>query len=126
MLKLVMCVKRLPQLTREQFDLHWRDRHGPLVRSHMEVLRIRRYVQTLALDDPLAQDSIRASRGALKAEFDGCAELWWDSSDELAAARETAEGRAALRQLLDDERRFLDLPRSQLWWGVERQIIPAK
>ncbi len=124
MLKLTMCVRRLPHLTREEFDAYWRDRHGPLVRSHMNVLRIRRYVQTLALDDPPAQEAIRASRDAPQAEFDGCAELWWDSMDDHAAGRTTKEGADALRELLDDERKFVDHSSSQLWYGTERQIIP--
>ena len=124
MLKLTMCVKRLPHLTREEFDTYWRDHHGPLVRSHQKVLRIRRYVQTSLLDNHLAQEAIRASRGTLEVDFDGCAELWWNSLEDHAAARKTNEGAAILRELIDDERKFVDLSRSQLWYGTERQIIP--
>lgn len=124
MLKLTMHVKRLPHLTREEFDIYWSDHHGPLVRSHQKILRIRRYVQTSPLGDHLAQEAIRASRSALEADFDGCAELWWDSLEDHAAARKTDEGAAALRELMDDERKFVDLSRSQLWYGTERQIIP--
>ena len=124
MLKLTMCVRRLPHLTRQAFDAYWLNHHGPLVRSHKDALRIRRYVQTLTIDDPIAQERIRAGRDALKVEFDGYAELWWDSLDDHIAARKTPEGDAALRELLEDERRFVDLPCSQLWYGTERQVIP--
>ena len=125
MIKLIACAKRLPHLTREEFDLHWRDRHGPLVRSHSDVLRIRRYVQTSTIANPAAQESIRASRNALEAAYDGYAELWWDSFDDLAAVRRMAAGAKALQALLEDERRFVDLARSQLWYGTERKIIPG-
>jgi uncharacterized protein (TIGR02118 family) len=125
MLKLIMCVTRLPHLTREQFDNHWRDRHGPLVRSHQQILRIRRYVQTAPLANPAAQEAIRASRDMLAVDFDGFAELWWDSLEDHAAARATSEGAAALRALVEDERSFVDLARSQAWYGIERLIIPG-
>jgi len=125
MLKLTMMVKRQPHLTREEFDRHWRDVHGPLVSSHRDVLRIKRYVQTTPLDKPEIQEAIRAGRGALKADFDGCAELWWDSFEDHIAARSTAEGLAALRELMIDERKFVDLSHSQLWYGTSREVIPA-
>jgi hypothetical protein len=114
MLKLTMCVSRSPRLSREQFDAYWRDHHGPLVRPHQQILRIRRYVQTSPLADAMAQEAIRASRGMLNADFDGYAELWWDSFEDHAA-RTTAEGAAVLRALIEDERKFVDFSRSQAW-----------
>lgn len=125
MLKLTMCVRRLPHLSYDQFDRHWRERHGPLVRSHQGLLRIRRYVQTSPLADAAAQEAIRASRGLLPVDFDGCAELWWDSFEDHAAARTTAEGAAALSELVADERSFVDLARSLAWYGTEREIVPG-
>ncbi len=62
--------------------------------------------------------------GPRMAEFDGCAELWWDSMDDHAAGRTIKDGMDALRELLDDERKFVDHSNSQLWYGTERQIIP--
>jgi uncharacterized protein (TIGR02118 family) len=124
MLKLIMCVKRGADLTREQFDHHWIERHAPLVRAHQRVLGIRRYTQTIPLDNPAIQEAIQASRGTQTTDFDGCAELWWDSLEAHLAARKTTEGAKALQLLVEDERRFLDLSRSQLWYGTERSIIP--
>ncbi|MFY9953765.1 EthD domain-containing protein [Bradyrhizobium sp.] len=60
-----------------------------------------------------------------KFSFDGCAEVWWDSLEEIAAVRQTDEGMKALRVLVEDERRFVDLGRSQFWYGIEREIIPG-
>ena len=121
MVKLVFCLRRLPHLSREEFQRYWRETHGPLVRTHAGALRIRRYVQVHTLDDPL-QDALRASRGGPEA-FDGVAELWWESRADLAAAIADPAGQQAARELLDDERRFIDLARSPLWIGEEHPII---
>src|SRR5262245_7927237 len=121
MVKLVFCARRLPQLSRAEFQRYWREVHGPLVRQHAEALRIRRYVQVHTLDDPL-QDALRAGRGGPEA-FDGVAELWWDSREDLMGARDDPAWRRAGQILLEDERRFIDLARSPLWIGEEHPII---
>lgn len=123
MLKLVMCARRLPHLSRAEFDDHWINRHAPLVRSVQDVLGIRRYVQNVPHDHPVAQEALRASRDALPADFDGFGELWWDSLAAQQAARATPAGQAALAALLEDEKRFVDLKRSILWFAEERPII---
>jgi uncharacterized protein (TIGR02118 family) len=123
MLKIIMCVKRLGHLSREAFDEHWRDRHGPLVARHAGLLGIRRYIQTVPLADTAAQMALQAGRGTLPVDFDGCAELWWDDLPSHLAARSSTEGLAALRALVEDERRFVDLDRSLLWYGWERVIL---
>jgi uncharacterized protein (TIGR02118 family) len=123
MIKLVFGLHRLPQLSRAEFQRYWRETHGPLVRRHASALRIRRYVQVHTLDDPL-NDVLRASRGGPES-FDGVAELWWDSRAELEAAMQSPAGRVAGLELLEDERRFIDLPRSPLWIAAEHPIIEA-
>ena len=121
MVKLVFCLRRLPQLSRAQFQRYWRETHGPLVQRHAATLRIRRYVQLHTLDHPL-QDALRASRGGPEA-FDGVAELWWESRDDLAATLRDPAGQQAAAELLEDERRFIDLARSPLWIGEEHAVV---
>lgn len=123
MLKLIMCSTRLPHLTRAEFDLHWRETHAPLVIRHAPLLGIRRYIQTVPYADPAAQAQLQQGRGTLPVDFDGCAELWWDDMPSHLAARASQEGLAALRELIEDEKRFVDLSRSQLWYGTERSIV---
>ena len=65
---------------------------------------------------------IRASRGGPEG-YDGVAQLWWDSLEDLAANASNPEAIEAGRQLLEDEKKFIDLPRSPLWWGEEKVII---
>ena len=121
MVKLVFCARRLPRLSRQEFQRYWRETHGPLVRQHAAALRIRRYVQAHTLDDPI-QDALRASRGGPEA-YDGVAELWWDSREDIDAARSEPAWRHAGLELLEDERRFIDLARSPLFVAVEHPII---
>jgi uncharacterized protein (TIGR02118 family) len=120
-LKLSFALRRLPQLSREAFQRYWRETHAPLVAKHRDALRIARYVQVHALE-PAAHAALRESRGAPE-EYDGVAELWWSSPEDLAAAVATEAGRRAARELLEDERRFVDLARSVLTLGVEREIL---
>lgn len=120
-IKLTFCLHRLPHLSRDAFQDYWRNKHAPLVAKHREVLRIRRYVQCHALTVDL-NDAIRAGREAPE-QYDGVAELWWDSLDDVVASTSLAEGLAAGRELLEDERKFIDLPRSPLWFGSEFEVI---
>ena len=34
MIKLTFCLRRLPHLSREQFQTYWREQHAPLVAKH--------------------------------------------------------------------------------------------
>jgi len=121
MIKLTFCLVRLSHLTREQFQAYWFDKHAPLVRKHQAVLGIRRYVQLHSFDPALSVD-IRTSRGGPE-QYDGVAELWWDGFDDLAKHLTAPGATEAGRDLLEDEKKFIDLARSPLWWGEEKVII---
>ena len=122
MIKLIFCLRRKPELSLAEFQDYWLNKHAPLVRSHAETLRIKRYVQTHTIDDPATQTVIARSRGAPEA-FDGVAELWWESREDMAAGVATPEGRAASIALLEDERKFIDHARSPLWIAEEHAIV---
>ena len=121
MIKLTFCLHRLPSLSREDFQRYWFDKHAPLVEQHRTALHIRRYVQMHSTTTEI-NDAIRTGRGAPEM-YDGVAELWWDSIDDLEAAITSPEGQSAGRELLEDERKFIDLPRSPLFLGEERPIF---
>ena len=121
MIKLVFCLRRKEGMTLEAFQRYWYDKHGPLVRKHGEALRIRRYVQLHTRDTAMSA-SLREGRGSPEG-YDGVAELWWDSVEDLQDAFETPEGQAAGAELLEDERKFIDLSQSPLWIADERPVI---
>lgn len=54
MIKLVFCLRRREGLSREEFQRYWLEQHGPLVRSHADVLGIRRYIQVHSIDDAIS------------------------------------------------------------------------
>lgn len=121
MLKLVYCLHRLPHLSREEFQRYWRETHGPMVRERAQALRVRRYVQVHTESDPV-NEALRGGRGGPE-PYDGVAELWWEGREDLEAALGTPEGRKAAEELLEDERRFIDLARSPLWVAREHPVV---
>ena len=122
MIKLTFCLRRLPTLSRAEFQTYWHEHHAELVRRHASTLRIRRYVQSHTFaDERLA--SVSEVRGGPADAFDGVAELWWDSVDDLIAVLTTPEGQAAGQELLSDEATFIDLANSPLFFTKELRII---
>lgn len=121
MIKMIFCLHRRPDLSREEFQRYWLERHGPLVRASAAALGLRRYVQAHTSSHPLGE-RLRRGRGAPE-PFDGVAELWWDGIEDLAAAMGTEAGREAGRRLVEDERRFIDLARSPLWIAEEHVVV---
>jgi uncharacterized protein (TIGR02118 family) len=123
MIKLTFCIRRRAELSFEDFDAYWRNVHAELMRKHASDLRVQRYVQCLSIQNPDAQEIVRASRHAAASSYDGVAEIWWKSLDDLAAARRSPQGMEAARVLLEDECRFIDHASSRLWYGMEREVI---
>jgi len=122
LIKLVFTIRRREGMTREEFQSYWRNEHAALVARHAEVLRIRRYVQTHARDTDL-DAALAGPRGSEPRFYDGVAELWWDSLEALFEVGQSEEGRAAMQELLEDERRFIDLPGSPIWLGEENVVV---
>ncbi len=118
----IFCLRRLPHLSRQEFQRYWREQHAPLVSGHAAALGIRRYVQCHAIDHPVA-DAAAAARGGPE-PYDGVAELWFDA-DLLAQGVATEGGRAAAKELLEDERRFIDLAHSPLFVAEDKVVIEA-
>ena len=119
-LKLTFCLHRLPTLSLAEFQDYWLNKHGPLVRSLQPALGMARSVQLHRLAGDLA-DGMRRVRSAPE-PYDGVAELWWQSEESYRAARRNPEAREAGRKLLEDEAKFIDLPRSPLWLSREEVI----
>lgn len=122
MIKVVFCVRRLPHLSREEFQRYWREQHAALMRKHAAGLGLRRYVQSHTVEDPRFEVAAE-SRGSAGQKFDGITEVWWDSKDALMAALATEAGRAAGRELLEDETRFIDMPNSPIFVTEEFEVV---
>lgn len=121
MIKLTFCLVRLPHMCRDEFQDYWLNKHGPLVISLKEPLRIRRYAQLHSFAPEISAVT-RASRGGPE-QYDGVAELWWDSAEDMAAMSSDPVALEAGAKLLEDEKKFIDLARSPIWWGDEKVLI---
>ena len=125
MIRLVFALHRKHEFSRESFQAYWRNQHAPLVASFAHDLNILRYVQTHALPDASSQGA-QTARGNMEPGHDGVAELWWESEAALQAALTSEAGQSAAAALLEDEAKFIDLPRSPLWFAYEYpQINPS-
>lgn len=125
MIRLVFLLRRKAELSLAEFHDYWLNKHGPLVAGFAGDLNILRYVQTHTLDDPINQAAQQA-RGNMEPHYDGVAELWWSTEAELEAALASEAGAAAGAALLEDERTFIDLPASPLWFAYEYpQVNPV-
>jgi uncharacterized protein (TIGR02118 family) len=113
MIKLIICASRRSDITREQFDTYWREKHGPLVRSVTEFSRhVRKYVQC-----HLVESSVPFG---IPGDYDGIAELWFDSVEEAAEAFREPKYLESIRQ---DELKFAQPNKCISFVTEELQVI---
>ncbi len=93
MIKLTFCLRRLPSLSRAEFQTYWFETHAPLVASVKDALRIRRYVQLHSLPAETSA-GLRTARAGPEG-YDGVAQLWWDSFEDMATNDRRPPRRAA-------------------------------
>lgn len=119
MIGAICILRRLPNLSLEEFQRCWRETHGPLVAGYATNLGICRYVQDHMLQDPM-------NRGGMD-PYDGADELWWNYLEEPGKALATPEGQRAYQDIVEDERKFIDFSRSSLFFVIEvPQINPPE
>lgn len=121
MVKLVYCVRRRGDMPLAEFHRYWHESHGPLVKKFAKAIRAKKYVQSHTIDTELNVRFVE-SRGLGEA-YDGITEVWWDRLEDLTEAMNAPEGQAALTQLIDDERHFIDFPGSKVFMTEEREIF---
>jgi uncharacterized protein (TIGR02118 family) len=120
MIKFVMCITRHPDMTREQFQDYWSNKHGPYFMKHADDMRAKKYVQSLTVDTPL-NEGLRTSRGMLP-EYDGVAEVWFDSEEDLMEGMSSPEGQKLGTELLEDEKNFIDHSKSSAFIVKEQEF----
>ncbi len=77
-------------------------------------------MQSLTVDTPL-NEGLRQSRNMLP-EYDGVAEVWFESEEELMAAMSSPEGQKLSAALLEDERTFIDHTQSSAFIVQEHEL----
>ena len=120
MVKFIMCCTRHPDMSREEFQDYWLNQHGPFFMKNASVMRAKKYVQSHTLDTPL-NDGLQQSRGMM-APFDGVAEVWFESEEDLMEAMSSPEFEELGPALLEDENKFIDHSKSNAFIVKEIEL----
>ena len=107
-------------MTREEFQDYWMNKHGPFFMENAGAMRAKKYVQSHTIDTPL-NEGLRSSRGML-AEYDGVAEVWYESEQDLMEAMSSSEGQKLSAALLEDEGNFIDHAKSSAFIVKEHEF----
>ena len=83
-------------------------------------MRAKKYVQSHTLDTAL-NEGLRSSRG-MQPEYDGVAEVWFESEEELMQAMSSPEGQKLSAALLEDEGNFIDHSKSSAFLVKEHEL----
>lgn len=122
MLKITFMMRRLPHMTREEFQTYYRKVHtraaGP---DATDILAMKRYVQLHALPEDV-NDEFGESRGG-EPSFDAVAEIWIDDYETYERAWKSEDGQRILHLLLEDEKNFVDWKRSVIMMSKELVFI---
>ena len=113
MVKYIICAARKAGMTHEEFSAYWRNHHGSVVKSVPEFTRhVRKYVQCHLVGNTVPLGAVGA--------YDGVAELWFDSVEEL----ETAFNEPRYLEIIrPDELKFADLNKSISFITEEVPVI---
>jgi uncharacterized protein (TIGR02118 family) len=107
MIKMVFLLVKPQSMSDGSFHQYWLEKHGPLVRSLANDMRAKRYIQSHLMPSATVQAAAEI-RDLKPNPYQGFAEVWWDSEEDMAAAFATAAGAEAGGKLLEDEQKFLD------------------
>ena len=120
MIKFIMCCTRHPDMTREQFQDYWLNEHGPFFMKNADTLRAKKYVQSHTIETPL-NEGLQESRG-MRPAYDGVAEVWFESEQDLMEAMSSQEGQQLGAVLLEDEGTFIDHSKSSAFIVREQEL----
>jgi uncharacterized protein (TIGR02118 family) len=107
--------------SREQFATYWRETHAPLVVEAAPALGMVAYFQVHTVHER-ANQGLRGERGGPE-PYDGIAEAWFEDLSSALEAFLSPRGREAWQRLADDERRFIDLSHSPIFFGQAVAVI---
>jgi len=122
MLKIIICRKRKPEMSRAEFLRYWKEDHAKVVAEVTGPMGMRRNVHNHTITTPI-DERLRQTRGAEMDDYDGVAESWFDGLEALTAATSSDEGRRAAQWLAEDEARFIDFSRSRIFFVEEHVVV---
>ncbi|HEY3484018.1 MAG TPA: EthD domain-containing protein [Ilumatobacteraceae bacterium] len=120
MVRIVYCLRRKPGMSVDEFQRYWREVHAPLVAERAALLGVKKYQQVHTVL-PEVNALLQARNGGSPEPFDGVAELWFENLDALGSQDPAVQQASA--DLLEDERKFIDLEASPIWIADEHVIV---
>jgi uncharacterized protein (TIGR02118 family) len=108
------------RLSREEFKDYWMNKHGPFFMENAGAIKAKKYVHSHTVDTPL-NEGLRSSRG-MRPEYDGVAEVWFESEEELMEGMSSPEGQKLGAALLEDEGNFIDHSKSSAFIVKEYEL----
>ena len=112
MIKVIVAIKRLPEMSPEAFHEHWRNRHAELVKNNPATRKyIKKYIQCHTLPGEYEQGEVA---------YDGTAEIWFATLEDRDAFFSDPD---YLRDISPDEGRFADMTRTVFFVTEEETVI---
>lgn len=105
MIKLVYCITKKPGLTDDDFFRYWKNVHGPI---GARIPQLRKLVQSLRVIVP---------GDKYEPDYEGMAELWFDSVEALLAARQSEQWKVSS----EDEINFVD--HSKVAYFISEELV---
>jgi len=120
--KIYYCARCLPELTREQAQLHWNACHGAVSRQDIRYSALSKYVQAHTIDSTFVDEMVDLRNYLVEPCFIGHAEAWLDTKapPKDIPEEETAE---VVAMSMDDIDLFTDKHSSQVFAAQEHFII---
>ena len=119
--KIMYCVRCLPELNRQQAQLHWNACHGAVSRQDIKYSVIKKYIQGHAIDSTFVNQLMDRRGYQADHTFIGCAEGWIDV--EQAPKDFPEEEKAEVVAMsMDDIALFSARDRSQVFVTKEHVI----
>jgi hypothetical protein len=123
-IRLIFCLRRRPELTREEFQAYWLNRHADIMRRYAPLLNVASYTQLHTVHVP-ELSGISEVRGTPEA-FDGVAEACFETLQSILATRRDPAAAQALKELMIDEGKFIDFSRSPIFITRAHKIVMEK
>lgn len=122
MIKYVYCIRKRADLTDEEFQTYWREKHGSFIRSIAKTLGAKKYIQSHTMNTPINDELVR-SRGLDTPPYDGVTEIWWESMEDFLASSNSSEGLEAAQRYIADEANFVDFSQSRAFLTEEHVVF---
>ena len=125
MIKLSFCLTKKDELSLEEFQNYWLNNHAPLVKQMSNDLKIVKYTQLHCRNHNFLQQNklSRLNNAEIPKEYDGIAEIYWNSWDDLEGLADIENARMASKILMEDEAKFIKFSESPLLFSDIYEII---